>query len=189
VKSKHSKLAPSMSALIISKHVKDGVELAEKYKLNRAIIDFIAQHHGDSLISYFYQRAIEKSEGEGTVKEDAFRYPGPKPQTKEGAIILLADAAEAASRALSDPTPVSIRHLVRKIINNKFIDGQLGECDLTLKDMHEIADSFVKVLITGVYHKRKDYPENRQKPSNGKLSNGTKNKQQKPKQNKKDRSL
>jgi len=184
--SRHSKLAPSMSALIISKHVKEGAELAKKYKLNSKIIDFINQHHGDSLISYFYQKAIEKSE-EGTVlREENFRYPGPKPQTKESAIILLADAVEAASRTLDDPTPSSIKNLVRKIINNKFIDAQLDACDLTLKDMHKIAESFIRVLM-GIFHTRLDYPEESRKPSKSEtLPNDNKNKQRKPKQKKKD---
>ncbi|MFH1395517.1 MAG: HDIG domain-containing metalloprotein [Candidatus Omnitrophota bacterium] len=182
--SKHSNLAPSMSALIIAKHVKEGEELAKKYKLNTKIIDFITQHHGDSLIFYFYQKAIQKAKEPESLKEDNFRYPGPKPQTKESAIVLLADSVEASSRALDDPTPSSIRNLVKKIINNKFIDGQLDNCDLTLKDMHEIANSFVRVL-TGVFHTRLDYPEDIKKSSNGTVKNGT-DKLHKPKQKKKD---
>jgi putative nucleotidyltransferase with HDIG domain len=156
--SKHAKLTPSMSALIISKHVKEGVEMAKKYKLKGAILDFIAQHHGDSLISFFYQKAIEKSKDGVVLKEEDFRYPGPKPQTKENAIVLLADAVEAASRTLDEPTPSSIENLVKKIINNKFIDGQMDECDLSLKDIHVIAESFARVLM-GVFHTRPDYPE------------------------------
>ena len=183
--SRHSKLAPSMSALIISKHVKHGAEIAKKYKLNNAIIDFITQHHGDSLISYFYQKAIEESESGTVLREENFRYPGPKPQTKEGAIILLADAVEASSRSLKEPAPSSIKHLVKKIINNKFIDGQLDECDLTLKDMNSIADSFVRVLM-GVFHARLDYPEETKKTTNGIPTNDDKNKLRKPKQKKKD---
>lgn len=163
--SKHSNLAPSMSALIIAKHVKEGEELARKYKLNNKIIDFITQHHGDSLIFFFYQKAIKRSKDPEALKEDNFRYPGPKPQTKESAIVLLADSVEASSRTLVDPTPASIRNLVKKIINNKFIDAQLDNCDLTLKDMHEIASSFVRVL-TGVFHTRLDYPENIKKKTN-----------------------
>ncbi|NQT33441.1 MAG: HDIG domain-containing protein [Candidatus Omnitrophica bacterium] len=160
--SRHAKLSPSMSALIIGKHVKKGVEIAKKHKLNKAIIDFITQHHGDSQISYFYQKALEQSENGIVAKEESFRYPGPKPQTKESAIILLADSVEAASRTLEEPTPSSIRNLVRKMINNKFIDSQLDECDLTLKDMHKIADSFVRVLM-GIFHTRLTYPEDTQK--------------------------
>ncbi|MGD2278707.1 MAG: HDIG domain-containing protein [Candidatus Omnitrophota bacterium] len=182
--SKHAKLTPSMSALIISKHVKEGLEMARKHKLNSAILEFIGQHHGDSLISYFYQKAIEKSENGVVTHEENFRYPGPKPQTKETAIVLLADAVEAASRTLDEPTPASIRNLVKKIINNKFIDGQLDECDLTLKDIHRIAESFARVLM-GIFHTRLDYPEE----SGGKEEkpyNADKNKLRKSKQEKKD---
>ncbi|MEA3490033.1 MAG: HDIG domain-containing protein [Candidatus Omnitrophota bacterium] len=179
--SKHSNLAPSMSALIIAKHIKEGVEIARKYKLNRKMIDFITQHHGDGLISFFYQKAMEKSEDGTVLDEDNFRYPGPKPQTKESAIILLADSVEASSRTLADSTPSSIRNLVRKIINNKFIDGQLDECDLTLKDMHKIAESFVRILM-GTFHTRLDYPEDKTRPSNEALPDDTKNKQRKSKQ-------
>jgi len=160
--SKHQKLAPSMSALIITNHTKDGVELAKKHKLNTAIIDFINQHHGTSLIYYFYQRALEKIKSGDDLKEEEFRYPGPKPQTKETAIVLLADSVEASSRVLSDPTPARIRGLVQKIINNKFIDGQLDECPLTLNDLNKIAESFVRVL-TGVFHTRLEYPEAKSK--------------------------
>ena len=173
IPSKHGKLAPSMSALIITNHSKDGVELAKKYKLNNAIIDFISQHHGTSLIYYFYQRALEKVKSEKELKEEEFRYPGPKPQTKETAIVLLADSVEASSRMLSDPTPARIRGLVQKIINNKFIDGQLDECDLTLKDLNTISESFVRVL-TGVFHTRLEYPEGRS--SSRKYGNAAKNK-------------
>ena len=183
--SRHAKLTPSMSALIIAKHVKEGVEIAKKYKLNSKIVDFITQHHGDSLIAYFYQKALEKTDDETEPKEENFRYPGPRPQTKESAIILLADSVEASSRALDDPTPSSIRHLVKKIINNKFIDGQLDECDLTLKDMHKIANSFVRVLM-GVYHTRMTYPEETKRPQPSEKTNGNKNKPRKPKQKKKD---
>lgn len=183
--SRHSNLAPSMSALIISKHVKDGAEIARKYKLNSAIIDLITQHHGDSMISYFYQKAIERSEDGTVLNEEDFRYPGPKPQTKEGAIILLADSVEASSRALEDPTPSSITNLVRKIINNKFIDGQLNDCDLTLRDMNKIADCFVRVLMA-VFHTRLNYPEETKKGQEV-IPNGDKSNLRKPKQEKADR--
>lgn len=156
-KSTHAKLTPSMSALIIQSHVKDGVELAKKRNLSQTIIDFIAQHHGTSLIYYFYQRALEKIGEEERLKEEAFRYPGPKPQSKETAIVLLADAVEASSRTLSDPTPSRIKGLVQKIINNKFIDNQLDLCDLTLKDLNKIAGAFVRIL-TGIFHTRIEYP-------------------------------
>ncbi|MFH1797777.1 MAG: HDIG domain-containing metalloprotein [Candidatus Omnitrophota bacterium] len=182
--SRHSKLTPSMSALIISKHVKDGVDIAKKHKLHTLIIDFITQHHGDGLISYFYQKAMEKAGNDVSVKEEDFRYEGPKPQTKESAIILLADSVEASSRALDDPTPSSIRNLVKKIINNKFIDGQLDDCALTLKEMYKIAESFVRVLI-GTFHTRLDYPETSLKSQDRRAGNDGKGKYQKPKQQKK----
>ena len=145
-----------MSSLIITNHVKDGVELARKYKLNQTIIDFIEQHHGSSLIYYFYQRALEKVEDDQTLKEEGFRYPGPKPQTKETAVVLLADSVEAASRALGEPTPARIKGLVRKIINNKFIDNQLDQCELTLKDLEVIGDTFARILM-GIFHSRVEY--------------------------------
>lgn len=157
-KKKHDKLTPSMSSLIITNHVKDGVELARKYKLNQAIIDFIEQHHGSSLIYYFYQRALEKVEDDEVLREEGFRYPGPKPQSKETAVVLLADSVEAASRSLNEPTPASIKGLVRKIINNKFIDNQLDQCELTLKDLEVIAETFARILM-GIFHSRVEYEE------------------------------
>ncbi|MFA4991347.1 MAG: HDIG domain-containing metalloprotein [Candidatus Omnitrophota bacterium] len=154
--SAHDKLTPTMSSLIITNHVKNGVELAQKHNLNNKIIDIIKQHHGTGLVFYFFKRALEKTMEE--VAEEGFRYPGPKPQTREAACVLLADSVEAASRSVDDPTPASIKGLVRKIINNKFIDGQLDECDLTLKDLEKIAEVFTHIL-TGMYHTRVEYPE------------------------------
>jgi cyclic-di-AMP phosphodiesterase PgpH len=179
--SRHSNLSPSMSALIISKHVKDGVEMAKKHKLNVKIIDLIAQHHGNSLIAYFYQKAMEKSKDKDLLKEENFRYPGPRPQTRESAIILLADSVEASCRALEMPTPAGIKNLVKKIINNKFIDGQLDECDLTLKDIDKIATSFVRVLL-GVYHTRLTYPDNtgERERNNGKDAGADQHRKPKP---------
>ncbi|MBN3038848.1 MAG: HDIG domain-containing protein [Candidatus Omnitrophica bacterium] len=165
-KKKHDKLTPSMSSLIITNHVKDGVELARKYKLNQAIIDFIEQHHGTSLIYFFYRRALEKMEDDQMPKEEGFRYPGPKPQTKETAVVLLADSVEAASRALAEPTPARLKGLVRKIINNKFIDNQLDQCELTLKDLDKIAETFTRILM-GIFHTRVEYePEKKPKSEN-----------------------
>jgi putative nucleotidyltransferase with HDIG domain len=155
---KHDKLSPSMSALILIAHVKEGVELAKEYRLGTPIVDIIRQSHGTSLISFFYQKAKTQSLDSAAIKEQDFRYPGPKPQTREAGLVLLADAVEAASRTLSDPTPARIQGLVQKIINNIFIDGQLDECELTLKNLHEIAKSFNRVL-NGIYHHRIDYPE------------------------------
>jgi putative nucleotidyltransferase with HDIG domain len=159
---RHEKLAPSMSSLILTSHVKDGVELAKRHKLGKEIIDIIKQHHGTSVISYFYQKAREQDKKRGSrtspIKEEDFRYPGPKPQTKEAGLVLVADAVEAASRTLVDPTPARIKGMVQKIINNVFSDGQLNECELTLKDLNRIAESFTKTL-SGIFHTRIEYPE------------------------------
>jgi membrane-associated HD superfamily phosphohydrolase len=159
---KHEKLAPSMSSLILISHVKDGVDLAREHKLGREIISIIQQHHGTNLISYFYHKAKERmlsKSGKVTdVKEEDFRYPGPKPQTKEAGLVMLADMVEAASRSLIDPTPARIQGMVQKIINKVFSDGQLDECELTLKDLHEIAKGFNKTL-SGIFHQRIEYPE------------------------------
>jgi len=156
--SHHEQLKASMSKLVIVNHVKEGIELAKKYKLNSAIIDFIEQHHGTSLVFYFYRRALEgKEEEKGEIKEDVYRYPGPKPQTKETAIVLLADSAEAACRSLESPDPQRIEEVVHTIINNKFIDGQLDECELALKDLYKIAATFKRILAA-IYHSRIEYP-------------------------------
>ncbi|MFH1478445.1 MAG: HDIG domain-containing metalloprotein [Candidatus Omnitrophota bacterium] len=156
--SSHDKLSPTMSSLIITSHVKNGVEMAKNYKLNKKIIDIINQHHGTGVVFYFFKRALEKIKNDEEVGEQSFRYPGPKPQTKEAASVLLADSVEAASRSLDDPTPSRVKGLVRKIINNKFIDGQLDECDLTLSDLEKIAGIFTHIL-TGIFHTRVEYPD------------------------------
>jgi len=167
--SKHDELSPSMSKLIIMNHVKEGVELARKHRLNPCIVDFIQQHHGTSLVYYFYRRALENLEQEQEIKEEGFRYLGPKPNTKETAIVLLADSVEAACRAVKTPTPTKIEEVVHKIINNKFIDGQLDECDLTLRDLERIASVFMRVL-GGIYHPRVTYPERESENSHSKSS-------------------
>lgn len=156
-KNAHDELTPTMSKLIIMNHVKEGLELAKKYSLSPVLWDFIQQHHGNSLVYYFYRRALEGKEEDQEVAEEGFRYPGPKPNTKETAIVLLADSVEAATRALKDPTPDKIEETVRKVINNKFIDGQLDECELTLKDIEKISSVFSKIL-SGIYHSRISYP-------------------------------
>jgi cyclic-di-AMP phosphodiesterase PgpH len=154
----HKGLSPSMSSLVITNHVKDGEELAEKYKLGPAIKDIIKQHHGTGMITYFYHQALEKKRQHQVVTDEAFRYPGPRPQSKESAIVMLADSIEAASRIIQEPTPQKLKELVRKIINNKFIDRQLDECELSLKDISRISESFTKIL-TGTYHARVEYPD------------------------------
>ncbi|MCX6358093.1 MAG: HDIG domain-containing protein, partial [Candidatus Aureabacteria bacterium] len=157
-KSMHEELNPHMSNLIILAHVKDGVDLAITYALSPKIVDAIREHHGTSLVYFFYRLAEEtKARGEEIAQED-FRYGGPKPQTKETAIILLADAVEAASRSLNRPTPSRIRNLVRDIINQRIIDGQLDECDLTFNDLRLIAERF-EHLLNSTFHARIKYPD------------------------------
>jgi putative nucleotidyltransferase with HDIG domain len=170
---KHENLTPSMSSLILIAHVKDGTELAQKHNLGRKVTDIIQQHHGTGLIAFFYQKAKEQENREmEQVEEEAFRYPGPKPQTKEAALVLLADSVEAASRTLTQPTSARLQGLVQKVINSIFTDGQLDECELTLKDLHQIAKSFNSIL-SGIHHQRVEYPVPAMKESTGKKkSNG-----------------
>src|SRR5437870_10954323 len=167
----HDDLAPTMSALIIIAHVKEGVDLALKYRLNQRIIDIIQEHHGTSLVYYFYKRALQQQDDARTggkimnlregdvpeVREETFRYSGPKPQTKESAIISLADMVESASRSLEKPTPQKIEQLVTELIGQRIADDQLVECDLTLADLNMIADRFRFTLMT-MLHPRLAYP-------------------------------
>ena len=159
-RNRHEKLAPSMSALILISHVKEGVELARKNRLGNAIIDIIQQHHGTTIISYFYQKAkeLKGQQDQASLSEADFRYPGPKPQTKEAGLVLLADVVEAASHTLQNPNPARVQGMVQKIINKAFSDGQLDQCELTLKDLHEVAKSFNQIL-NGIFHQRIEYPE------------------------------
>ncbi len=155
---RHDRLSPSMSALVLSAHVKEGVDLARRHKLPPAIIEIIPQHHGTRLIKYFYEKAVRNHDPSlPPVNEEDFRYPGPRPQSKIAAIVMLADGVEAASRVLSDPTPARISNLVDKIMTGIFLDGQLDGTDLTLKDLHKIKESFTKGL-TGIFHHRIEYP-------------------------------
>jgi putative nucleotidyltransferase with HDIG domain len=156
---KHDRLSPRMSALILISHVKDGIEMARKHNLPEQIIDFIPQHHGTSLISYFYNKAKEMEDSDQqTVNEDDFRYPGPKPQSRETGILLLADGVEAVSRTLHDPTPARIQTTVRSHVARIFADGQLDDCELTLRDLNLISKAFARIL-TGIFHQRVVYPE------------------------------
>ncbi len=166
---KHDNIEPSVSRLVILNHVKEGMDLARKYKLSQTIIDFIPQHHGTSLMHYFYQRALEEAQDSTAVKEEDFRYPGPKPQTKEAAIIMLADSSEGATRSLDEATQANIEETVKKIINNKFIDGQLDECLLTLAEINKISLTFSRVL-GAMYHSRVKYSEKRNGSKNGNSS-------------------
>ena len=168
----HDELAPTMSALIIIAHVKEGVDLALKYKLNRRIIDIIQEHHGTSLVYYFYKRALQQQEDARAggkimnlreedvpeVREETFRYGGPKPQTKESAIVSLADMVESASRSLEKPTPQKIEQLVSDLIAQRVADGQLVECDLTLAELKTIAERF-RFTLTSMLHTRIAYPK------------------------------
>lgn len=155
--SKHEKLTPHMSSMIIMSHVKEGIELGRQHKLPQAVIDILQQHHGTSSITYFYQKAKETAADSPPVRED-YRYHGPKPQSRVAALVMMADAVEAATRSLIDPTPARISALVEKIINNIFLDGQIDECALTLKDLSEIKIRFTHNLII-IFHKRISYPE------------------------------
>jgi putative nucleotidyltransferase with HDIG domain len=155
----HDHLSPNMSKTILIAHVKDGVELGLEHKLGKPIIDGIVQHHGTTLIQFFYNRAVENQDEEiDEVQEADYRYPGPRPQFREAALIMLADSIEAASRSLDEPTPMRLQNIVKNIIQRKFMDGQLEECNLTLKDLSIIEDAFIRVLL-GIYHQRIDYPK------------------------------
>ena len=169
-RNKHDKLAPSMSALILIAHVKNGVEIAREHKLGQVIIDTTQQHHGTSLISYFYEKA-KTVKGADAVNIDDFRYPGPRPQTREAGLVMLADVVEAASRTLENPTPSRIQGQVQNLINKIFSDGQLDYCELTLKDLHRIARSFNKIL-NGIHHHRIEYQDSTTLTS-GKAKNGS----------------
>jgi putative nucleotidyltransferase with HDIG domain len=165
---RHDTLEPALSTLVIIGHVKDGVALAEQYGLPRPIIDFIQQHHGTTLVEYFYREALRLAEtqctapvlaeGQPNPLEATFRYPGPKPQTRENAIVMLADAVESSSRALSTPTPGSLRKLVHDLAMKRLLDSQFEECGLTLTELHRIEEALGKGLIA-LYHSRIKYPE------------------------------
>ncbi|WP_248355103.1 HD family phosphohydrolase [Anaeromyxobacter oryzae] len=158
---RHDTLAPSMSALIVKRHVTDGLELARHWRLPRPVQDAIPQHHGTRLVAYFWAKAQQRASDEGgraaVLDEGLFRYPGPKPQTREAALVMIADACEASSRALIDPTGGAIRGLVAKRINEIFSEGQLDECELTLRDLNAIAAAMVRAL-EAIYHTRPEYP-------------------------------
>jgi putative nucleotidyltransferase with HDIG domain len=156
----HDSLQPAMSTLVIIAHVKDGADLARSHRLPESIIDFILQHHGTTLVEYFYREAARRSEGSPnaeTVSDRDFRYPGPKPQTLEAAVMMLADAVESASRTLVDPTPARIQGLVNSIAQKKMSDGQFDECGLTFRQLDRVRLSLVKSL-TAIYHARVKYP-------------------------------
>jgi cyclic-di-AMP phosphodiesterase PgpH len=153
----HDTLAPSMSRLIVVNHVKEGAQLAREYHLPQPVIDAIEQHHGTRLLSYFLNRAQERRAPGEEVDEDKYRYPGPKPQNKVMGVLMYADAVEAASRTLRDPSPVALRSLLSRLLDDCMKDGQLDECDLTLADLRMVSDAFYRVL-QNIHHRRIDYP-------------------------------
>jgi cyclic-di-AMP phosphodiesterase PgpH len=169
---RHDALEPALSTLIIIGHVKDGVALAEQYKLPRPIIEFIQQHHGTTLVEYFYREALRQQEvqghgpapapGQPHPLESSFRYPGPKPQTRENGIVMLADAVESSARALAVPTPGSLRKLVHDLLMKRLLDGQFEESGLTLTELHRVEEALCKGLIA-LYHSRIKYPEPEQR--------------------------
>lgn len=156
---KHDSLTPEVSAQMLIDHVEEGVELANQHRLGEEITEIIQQHHGTSLISYFYHKA-KSVEGIKIheANEANFRYPGPKPRSKEAGLVMLADSVEAASKTIPEPTTAKIRTIVKKIINRIFADGQFDECELTLKDLNAVSESFVRSL-SGMFHQRIEYPE------------------------------
>lgn len=158
---RHQMLLPSMSTLVIVAHVKDGAEMARQYKLPKPIIDMIEQHHGTTLVEYFYRQAKSEERREtGAVEESDFRYPGPKPQTREAAVIMLADACESASRAMKEATPARLEGLVQDLLQKRLRDGQFDECGITLKELHIVQESLIKSL-NAMHHSRISYPDAR----------------------------
>jgi hypothetical protein len=155
----HRKQKPHLSALILESHIKKGVQIAKEHNLPQSVIDLIPQHHGTRFIGNFYQLAKEQADPNvEVIEEEDFRYPGPKPQTKEAAMIMIADSVEAASRTLDSPSPQRIKSLVEEIVNNIFIDGQLDECQLTMIDLRKSTEAITKKL-TAIFHGRVDYPQ------------------------------
>jgi cyclic-di-AMP phosphodiesterase PgpH len=156
---KHEALNPNLSAKIIIAHVKEGIELGKKYKLPQEVINFIPMHHGTTLVSYFYNKARNSNdENKEDVLDYIYRYPGPKPSSRETAIAMLADTVEAATKVVEDPTPKKLEDKIDEIIKKRFIEGELDECELTLRDLTKIKKSFLKILV-GIYHQRIKYPE------------------------------
>ncbi len=155
----HDELEPSLSALVIASHVKEGVDLARKHKLPKPIIEIINQHHGTGIISYFYHRALQSNiDKSGEIDEESYRYSGPKPQSKEAGVILLADMLEAEARTLNNPTASRIKSLTQNVINKNLVNGQLDDCNLTLRELNKIKDVFSRIL-TGMFHNRVEYPD------------------------------
>ncbi|EDT79674.1 HD family phosphohydrolase [Clostridium perfringens] len=161
-KNPHDRLKPEVSSKIIISHVKDGSELAKEYNLPKTIHDFIVTHHGETLVKYFYLTVKNNSENPDEVKEEDFKYPGPKPMSKEQGIVMLADSTEAAVRSINEPTEEKIEKMVNNIIDDKLASGQLDNCDLTLRDISKIKKCFLKAL-NGIHHERIEYPDDNKK--------------------------
>lgn len=158
----HDKISPGLSASIIISHVKDGLDLAKEYDIPSVISDMMIQHHGTTLVKYFYFTLKNNSDDPDSIKEEDFRYPGPKPQSKEAAIIMMADSVEAAVRSIQEPTFDKIENMVNNIVKDKLNSDQLSECDLTFRDLETIKSCFLKVL-KGIYHHRIEYPKEKGK--------------------------
>jgi hypothetical protein len=157
---RHTKLSPAMSLLVIVGHVKDGVELAREYRLPRSLLGYIETHHGTTLVEYFFDRArreAEEDEDDAPPQEIEYRYPGPKPRTKEQAILMICDAVESATRTMPDPTPARIQSLVHHLATKRLMDGQFDECSLTLAELNSIEDAVTRTLAS-IYHGRIAYP-------------------------------
>ncbi len=157
-KNPHDKLSPHMSSLIVASHVKEGLELAEPYRLPEKVKAFIPEHHGTMTMTFFFHKAVEDADEGQKISEDDFRYPGPRPRTRETSIVMLADAVEAASRVLQEPSPSRIRGLVGELVRRRFEEGELDECPLTMRDLSQIQETFTTIL-TSRFHQRIDYPD------------------------------
>lgn len=161
----HNKISPNLSASVIISHVKDGLELARKHNLPRVIQEIIAQHHGNTLVKYFYYTMKNNSDNLEDIKEDDYRYPGPIPSSKEAGIVMLADSTEAAVRSIKEPNKEKVDEMINNIINDKLATGQLNNCELTLKDLDKIRKCFMSSL-NGMYHERVEYPKEKKKEDN-----------------------
>ncbi|HWR38105.1 MAG TPA: HDIG domain-containing protein [Patescibacteria group bacterium] len=171
----HDKIAPSLSTLIVTSHIRDGEELCREYQIPAVIVDIVRQHHGTMLVSYFYNRAAETERSECIIEAD-FRYEGPCPQSKEAALVMLADACEAAVRSINKPNVNRIEAMVRRVIKERLHDGQLDECNLTLRDLKIIGDVYIR-LLSGMFHNRIEYPEALKELERKKGKNGNNYKQ------------
>lgn len=171
----HDKIAPSLSTLIVTSHIKDGLDLCREFKIPRPVTDIIQQHHGTTLVSFFYNRATENEHSECIIEAD-FRYEGPTPQSKEAALVMLADACEAAVRSIAKPNVNRIEAMVRKLIKQRLDDGQLNDCNLTLKDLNTIGDVYIRVL-SSMFHNRIEYPDSLRELEKRKSKSGNPNKQ------------